>query len=1283
VAVIEGLAGDFSYDLVKRLYYAVVRHPLHRRRLAAEIERRVGVPMHRWRLMRALATEKAFSLLLAGDPGGLGELLGPSARRDVPARALGEAALGSLQELADRSTRLDLAQLEQGRSLQDGQDFLHEQVLRVLNELDRAAGPGPLARDPLAAAFRSDDLLERDDDLDLLWEQILETLEPYVVVSGAPWAGKTAMLAEIALDPPANCEVVSFFVRQVGRRNTAEHFLDVVNRQLCRLLNLREDGQDLTRRRTTFEDLWARAVADSDTKQRLLILLIDGLDEQDETAAVPISSLLPAIAGEWTRVLIATRPKPKRPRELSQSHPYVRAARRPFVLKPSQAARDIADHALEAVQRMAEGGELTRRVLGLLAVADGPLTAADLVELVECSPDCLRDSMAELERHLVGDGSITRPWELGHLELLNNARADLDRGLLEECEAAIDALADAYHASGWPPATPSYLLRPYAAMLLRRRLPRRIAWLISEHYEAQVRARLRTRRGLMDTIIGALGLYQELDAPIEDDDVTAICTLGLRLTELRATTAAIPAQVVEAWARMGDLAEADRLLNQTRNTRSLAAGIEAVIKATDAPEELFDLLVDHVGRLEDAAIRSETFVALANAYPSRAHPLLKRAEQDAANLEPPHIEVSQLLKVATALVAINPTEARELFTRAELAAERLDQEWIRDGMLAEVAKRVATADRTTQELAAHTEQIVDRISDSDARDGARVAVLTTLATANQAHAHELLERAERAAGHLTVSGDQRDQAWEAVATALATTVPDIPGHAARARRAVERIDDAWIRSRAFIAMAIAAPSWAPEFLVGAEGAADQIEHASDQGRALAAVVEARVTAYTENPAQAALARQVAERIAAPAARCQALTAIAVAASGPARSPAGELLELAIEAAECIDDPWERDRGFEAVANAQVTIDPTDLVLVTKAELVAERIEAPECKCRTLGEMAAVLAPIDPLRTRKLLGRAEQVAERIRSPWTSQAALVAMATPVVSDSPALTQRLLARAEQLSEDIQDSEHKSQTVTAIATAAAPADPVHALELLGRAQQIAEGIQDSLHAKDRALHAVAAALATLGPTTPEALAQAEHIAERIHDPECQTHALVALAKTHPSRALEQLSRAQQIAEGIQHPWPRGMALLAIASALISANASVARGLLQQAEEVAERIDDPSHRSRLLVAIAWTLARIDPARGAHLLVEAQRAVTDPDARLGRNEALLAVATMLTDISARTEAWAVLARVAMPEGLPADVMPALVRLGGEPAQRAIARRVLGVADEPNVVVSPT
>ncbi|MDQ2790104.1 MAG: hypothetical protein M3Y73_10440, partial [Actinomycetota bacterium] len=148
--------------------------------------------------------------------------------------------------------------------------------------------------------------------------------QPYAWWQAGPWAGKSALMAWFVLHPPAGVDVVSFFVtaRLVGQSDS-NACIDALIEQLAALVGESPAGL-LTpgARRGTLLRLLDDAASRSREAGRRLLLVIDGLDEDSGTATGPsIAALLACRPPAEARVLVASRPHPPIPDDVTGDHP--------------------------------------------------------------------------------------------------------------------------------------------------------------------------------------------------------------------------------------------------------------------------------------------------------------------------------------------------------------------------------------------------------------------------------------------------------------------------------------------------------------------------------------------------------------------------------------------------------------------------------------------------------------------------------------------------------------------------------------------------------------------------------------------------------------------------------------------------------------------------------------------------------------------------------------------------------------------------------------------------
>ncbi|MFE4311306.1 hypothetical protein ACFRR6_35220 [Streptomyces sp. NPDC056891] len=285
----------------------------------------------------------------------------------------------------------------------------------------------------------------------------------YVHWRADAWAGKTALMACLALDPPPGVRIVPFFVTaRLGAQNDVAAYTDVVLEQLAELAG---EGLPALLTAATREAhllrLYASAAEACAARGERLVLLVDGLDEDRGVTtgadAHSIASLLPYDL----RVIVAGRPNPPLPADVPEDHPLRAAVVR--TLTPSPRARAIRTDAERELKRLLEAGGLPYDLLALLTAAGGGLTADDLAELTEGVPYRVRDVLRTGPGRTFAVRGDT--YLLAHEELVTGAREMLGERELARWRAVLHTWADGWRQRGWPEETPDYLLHGYAPML--------------------------------------------------------------------------------------------------------------------------------------------------------------------------------------------------------------------------------------------------------------------------------------------------------------------------------------------------------------------------------------------------------------------------------------------------------------------------------------------------------------------------------------------------------------------------------------------------------------------------------------------------------------------------------------------------------------------------------------------------------------------------------------------------------------------------------------------------
>jgi hypothetical protein len=199
--------------------------------------------------------------------------------------------------------------------------------------------------------------------------------EPYAWWQARSFAGKTALMATFALDPPAGVEVLSFFVtRRAGQRHDSSDFITEVIEQLSAIAGTPAVAPTPSDRTNVYHGLLADVAATVSRSGRRLVLVVDGLDEdRSADAGLPgIASLLPKQPPADLRIIVTSRHRGPVNRRLPQDHPLRRCRRRR--LSPSPHASEPTPrrliHRLEELvgRPLASGGSRRRTAVLVCAL---------------------------------------------------------------------------------------------------------------------------------------------------------------------------------------------------------------------------------------------------------------------------------------------------------------------------------------------------------------------------------------------------------------------------------------------------------------------------------------------------------------------------------------------------------------------------------------------------------------------------------------------------------------------------------------------------------------------------------------------------------------------------------------------------------------------------------------------------------------------------------------------------------------------------------------------------
>jgi hypothetical protein len=1097
------------------------------------------------------------------------------------------------------------------------------------------------------------DLLDRRAELEALadFARPGSAMTPYAIWTGIPGSGKTALAAHFALHPPPQVDVVAYFVSRFKTQQTQQFWASACD-QLAALL----DRRTLATGSAEFVSLWEDAGAAAAKQGRTLLLLIDGLDENDPP---PIAPWIPKDGDATRRVLIFTTPSASGA-DRGFWLPTGKVLRQELV--KSKHAQDAADDISLIVDTRLS--ERMRDTLGVMAAAESPLSAADITELLY-EEGLLRQSASV--SLLVPEIKQTLD-DASSLGLVSPMLEDPERYAFEPRvaplvtdklgAAAIDghreqitAWANRYAELGWPPHTPRYLLTGYPGMLDRAADSARLLALTTPSRINALRAVTGDETAALEELALVLGHLANTDPP----DVATACRTALRREQMLRAMAWYPVTLIRAKAALGEWAVAHRLASHLERPEQRAQALMAIgYDATDAGKAQVgrNLLVDAlqaVGGITQPYWRMSAIGAVAQLAMHATWPIGPQTVAEA---------FTDPAASSIALIA---------FAQCAMTGHRMPDAL---GFLTEAYRIAASADTLPAPEASDAPDMPGTLIGLAAVDLAGMAALsgdsdtvvkaTTLIPGRVERIHVLTlaylvsAATGKPADHVTTAllglrepvaaiADPSERALPLAALARAFAIcgqsaKDLLDSAASAARDTAEPD---ARATAFMAVAEAAVfcgQSANELLAQAREAASQ--SVADQATRAEAVAAIGAAMAAENPegARAALAADLAD----PGWRAYGLAA-AVPAAAIAGQPTDGLLAEANAAAGLvgpdtvimlrqtimqaeraaadatsalsslagIDDPCRREAASNLMRLTVADTDMTDpgqrakTLVMTAVGIALAGGNADEI---FLASRAAAASVVDP----------GQRAEAQYYAWQSAAGA----------------SCFDAAAEIAVDITDPGQRALILAAIARAAA-SDGRSVDELIEKACQ-AVGDMPDLVKRHWTLRAVVAAAVAVG-----CFAAAEKTAADVIHCGQRASILADIAKAaaiagHPADEL--IEKARQLAAGIADPAQRAWATGEIIQAAVAAgNTGVARQLAAEASQDA-MVPDPSVRAIVLGLMARAADGLPPI-AAGLFADACRA-TDFAGPLRRSFAI----TELSYQAAGRDGW--------PDFLAAEVLRA-------------------------------
>lgn len=411
-------------------------------------------------------------------------------------------------------------------------------------------------------------LQDRQADLGVLADFVTDrspSARSYLYVKAEHYAGKTALMSwfvQHEQDRPVDMDVVGYFIAGRIGTNRVAAFLEAMVRQLAVLAGREKvtanAGQPT---RELFHELCRAAAEASERRGRMLLMVVDGLDEDGDArlGGHSIAGYLPPSPPANLRIVVTGRSNPPVPDDVPAGHPLLEPANVHFL-----PAWSLAEPTREAATRELLGllsdRPIGTGIVGLITASGGGLSAKDLAQMLHVLPLDVNERLSSLNgRSLAFDHTTSaadRTYVLGHAVLWEAAVEQL--GDLTGYEERLHAWADGYRERGWPADTPLYLLHHYTTRMLRptedadaARLtafaldPRRQQWLLAHTARDIALADL-------DRVAQSTGGHDSADL-----EVLAAVAASRALINLGARP--VPHSIMRGFARLGDIGRARRL----------------------------------------------------------------------------------------------------------------------------------------------------------------------------------------------------------------------------------------------------------------------------------------------------------------------------------------------------------------------------------------------------------------------------------------------------------------------------------------------------------------------------------------------------------------------------------------------------------------------------------------------------------------------------------------------------------------------------------------------------
>ncbi|MFE1240090.1 hypothetical protein [Streptomyces tendae] len=1058
------------------------------------------------------------------------------------------------------------------------------------------------------------------------------------------WSGKTALMAQFALNPPDGVHVLAFFITaRLAGRSDRTAFLSMLQQQLRAYL---EDSDLDCGGYGGFHDALRRAAERALDRGQRLVLVVDGMDEdsgvESAFAGYSIAGLLPATPPEGLRVIVAGRPNPPVPGDVPGGHP-LRTSHINRHLVESPAARAVREDAERNLNDMIVAGDLSLDLVGLTSAAGGGLSAAEYALLVgDRTPRQIeallsgatgRSFQLRPAQWPLSDGRRPSLYSFAHQELVVSARNLVRPSVLRDYRARVHDLVDLYRERAWPQDTPEYALTGYPQMLREQRDTARLTDLATDSARHE---RLWHTTGSDTEALTEITDAFTLHRAEPEADLVACVRLSYFRDELRRKALSFPAEAITVLAKLGHIRKAMALLG----ARVEFSAYESRLFADVLREAL---LIGEEQVVLDAARALVLPVVRDQALQSCVYALASVEQGDeAAELVRLISDVSgqsrALVDAARALVKAGRWEQAVPFAReaAEIARASSDP-GTRVEALAAVVRVLVEAGRTEEAACLATEAVgvVRTLTELPLRSWSSVQVAGALMEVGQPEdAVGLARKAAEDAGGLG-DPDERVGVLQQVANVLAKA-----GRGEEAARYARMIGDPGHRCEMLVgtAQALAQAGWPEEAVRSVRDAA---EAATDLGD-----LEERATVLAELAHVLAKVRrveegiQLARTIGDPRRRFSAvIDVLSTLVTEKLPGEAVALVPVATEVAGDLAEPSERVDAFRQVAQLLVTAERPE-----EAARLMDSVRDPEHRAMAWSKVALTMATVG--YTDEAARRGTVVAEAVStvdSATTRADGLLSLARVFKkSGHTEEAARLANRAAEAAATISAPQPRATALVEAARALADVGEAdRATWYTDVAIEAARTAPDMTRAVSNTLQ-VAQALARVDrmEEATRLVRAAVDATEPVREPAARarllSHAALSLAEAgQAAEAIQLADTSTRAGRGYVDPDDQAKDLANVVDALVRTGwTEEAVGLAHSAADLARTALNPVWRSWALAQVAEALAGAGRADESMRLAET---VAEPD---DRAMALAAVARALHR-SGRTDEAVSLAHAAV------------------------------------------